>query len=223
MLIELVSYATQKGTSEAGHIHATDAAHQAVIAPLSGFRERMLCSASEDGGFWTDMVFWRDNHSFEAAAQSVVKNPACEAWLGTIDQSSISLQTTALLPGYSARDFRLADAGCWLVVTWFTHDGVDAEEHIALNRDIQTQEMPKHDGFLAVATARQPDSGQYFEFVAWRDLDAARQGFKTITDACMQHPRFQLHFHQCDKRRVSHSFLTRKKRLLSPAAARAAR
>lgn len=222
MLVELVSYATQKGSSEVGHIRATDAAHQAVIAPLAGFRDRMLCSASEEVGFWTDMVFWRDNHTFAAAAQSVIKNPACEAWLATIDQSSITLQTASLLPGYNLEHFRLADAGCWLVWTWFTHDGVDAEEHIALYRDIQSQEMPKHDGFLSVATGRQPDSGQFFSFIAWRDLAAARQGLQGITDGCKQHPRFQLHFHQCDKRRVQQSFLTRKKRLLSPAAARAA-
>ncbi|CAM2006252.1 hypothetical protein [Acanthopleuribacter pedis] len=218
MLIEFAGYATHKTTSEAAHLKVADAAHRAVIAPLEGFNGRVLC-ARDPQGAWTDMVLWEDQHRFEQASRQVMENPACQNWTASMQQDSVVMQTAILLPGYGPRDLHLEEAGCWLVVSWCTLAGIDHAEHQALNREIQAALMPDQEGFLGVVTARDPESGRYFEVLAFRDKALAKKGLEELTAACGQHPRFQQHLQDCDPEQVTTELMVPQQRWV-PAAAR---
>lgn len=212
MIIELLSYTTQPNVSEAAHIRAAVNAHQVGIKPLPGFRDRVLCGSGEPG-FWTDMIFWSDQHSYDAAAKTAKKDPVCLVWAQTIEKESISLQTTELLAGYRKDDFRIGETGCWHLLTWFLHPGVDAEDHITLSRDAQKQVIAGESGFLSAAMGRQPLTGEFYQFTAWKDLAAAKAGRDAVKDACDQHPRFQFLSQQRDPRRTKDAFHVVKQRL----------
>ncbi|CAM2007563.1 hypothetical protein [Acanthopleuribacter pedis] len=212
MFIELLNYATKPNVSEAAHLRDAEAAHRVGVKSLPGFRDRMLCGAGEPGQ-WIDMVFWTDQNSYDAAAPAATNDPGAMAWATSIESDTIHLQTAELLGGYRKEDFRLDATGCWSLLTWFTHPGVAVEDHITLIRAAQAQLLPALDGFVSCATARHPATGEFFEFVAWRDLDAAKKGLPAFEDACNRHPRLQIVLHQRDKRRVKQAFLVAKRRL----------
>ncbi|RID93850.1 hypothetical protein D2N39_02855 [Gemmobacter lutimaris] len=88
-IAEIVQFHLIEGTQPVQFLAAAEGT-EALVKTQPGFLARYLMQG-EDGS-WTDLVFWSDIMAAQAAAATVVKDPAFAPFMALIDGATVKMR-----------------------------------------------------------------------------------------------------------------------------------
>jgi len=91
-MVEITSFQLKEDISIEKFTKAAESMQEQFLAKQSGFLKRTL-TVSEDG-VWTDIVFWKDQGSFETAMQKAESSEHTLPFMDKIDFNSVKMMTT---------------------------------------------------------------------------------------------------------------------------------
>ncbi len=89
-IVEMVTFKLAPGSTEKDFL-AANAGIESFIQQQPGFIYRSLCSPVNNN-FWTDIVYWQDQASAQAAGQAFMESPLTKPALACIDSATVNMQ-----------------------------------------------------------------------------------------------------------------------------------